>query len=69
MEARLNDFAMFISETDELNGVGLRDAKKRELLNPISIVYDAATSIKLSPEGTGDQIDCSRATVKGKDDM
>jgi len=40
MEASLVDFAMFISETNELDGQVFKEAKKRGVLNPISIVYD-----------------------------
>lgn len=69
MEAKLNDFAMYITKPDNLDGVRLRDAEKRDLLNPISIVYAQDTYIKLSPTGSGEHIDSSKATIKGRDDM
>jgi len=53
MEAKLNDFAMYITTHDDIDGVRLKDAKTRYLLNPISIVYYQEAGIKLSPDGSG----------------
>lgn len=69
MEASLVDYAMFISETDELDGQVFKEAKKRGVLNPISILYDNQAFLKLSPEDPSESVTSSKATIKSKDDM